>query len=176
MHQMCITDISLVKCYFLMKFVNSFYEGHPNHFQWFCLCGGGNGRVYLYAMCMIMSVGNIGSHHNYSCIKVIWACAHTSRHPYNALIILHLMCSRVSLHWRSHSEFKMCHYLCWLYFVLYMFDCSCSFASFYMVHIYKSMTFFMIFTSDLTPRLSNTFLNWNNVPFSPDDVPLWSRL
>lgn len=31
-------------------------------------------------------------------------------------------------------------------------------------------------TSDFTPRLSNAFLNWKSVPFSPEEVPLYSRL
>jgi hypothetical protein len=31
-------------------------------------------------------------------------------------------------------------------------------------------------TSDFTPRLSNAFLSWKSVPFSPEEVPLYSRL
>lgn len=31
-------------------------------------------------------------------------------------------------------------------------------------------------TSDFTSRLSNAFLNWKSVPFSPEEVPLYSRL
>lgn len=39
-----------------------------------------------------------------------------------------------------------------------------------------SATIWMILTSDLTPLLSNMFLSWNNVPLSPDDVPLYNKL